>query len=70
MLKVSRHTQRRISCEFSDLRGIGEIPIRSVVYYIMVEESTSTNGLKRLVLCIKFIIAVGKIEVSDLHKTF
>ena len=63
-------TRRRISCEFSDLRGIGKIPIRSVAYYIIVGESTSTNGLKRLVLYLKSIIVVGEIEASNLYKTF
>ena len=53
-----------------DLRGIGEIPIYSVVYYIMVGESTSTNGLKRLILRLKSIIAAGEIEASDLYKPF
>ena len=46
------------------------MPIPSVAYYIMVEESTGTNGLKRLVLRLKSIIVVGEIEVSDLYKTF
>ena len=46
------------------------MPIRSVVYYITVGESTSTNSLKRLVPRLKSIIAVGKIEASNLHKTF
>ena len=46
------------------------MPIRSVAYYIMVGESTSTNGLKRLVLRLKSIIAAGEIEVSNLYKTF
>jgi len=41
-----------------------------MVYYIIVAESTSTNGLKRLVLYLKSIIAAGEIEVSDLHETF
>ena len=63
-------TQQRISYKFLDLRGIGEIPIRSMVYYIIVGESTSTNSLKRLVLRLKSIIAAGKIEVSNLYKTF
>ena len=63
-------TRRRISCEFPDLRGIGEMPIRSVVYYITVGESASTNGSKRLVLRLKSIIAVGEIEVSNLYKAF
>jgi len=46
------------------------MPICSVVYYIIVGESTSTNGLKRLVPRLIFIIVVGKIEVSNLYKTF
>jgi len=46
------------------------MPIRSVAYCTIVGESTSTNSLKRLVLRLKSIIAVGKIEVSDLYKTF
>ena len=52
-----------------DLRGIGEIPIRSIAYYITVGESTSTNSLKRLILRLKSIIVVGKIEASNLYKT-
>jgi hypothetical protein len=46
------------------------MPIRSIAHYITVGESTSTNGSKRLVLRLKSIIAVGKIEASDLYKTF
>jgi hypothetical protein len=46
------------------------MPIRSVAYYIMAGESTGTNGLKRLMLRLKSIIAAGKIEASDLYKTF
>jgi len=46
------------------------MPIRSVVHYIMVGEFTSTNSLKRLVPRLIFIIAVGKIKVSNLYKTF
>jgi hypothetical protein len=46
------------------------MPIYSIVYYIIAGESTSTNGLKRLILYLKSIIAVGKIEVSNLYKTF
>ena len=41
-----------------------------MVYNITVGESTSTNGLKHLILRLKSIIVVGKIEVSNLHKTF
>ena len=46
------------------------MPIYSIAYYIMVGESTSTNSLKRLVLRLKSIIAVGEIKVSNLYKTF
>ena len=46
------------------------MPICSIAYYITVGESTSTNSLKRLILYLKSIIAVGKIEVSNLYKTF
>ena len=46
------------------------MPIRSVVYYITVEESTSTNSSKRLVLRLKSVIAVGETEVSNLYKAF
>ena len=63
-------TQQRISYKFLDLRGIGEIPIRSIAHYIIVGESTSTNSLKRLMLRLKSVIAVGEIKVSNLHKTF
>ena len=63
-------TQRCISYKFLDLRGIGEMPIYSIAYYITVGESTSTNSLKRLVLYLKSIIAVGEIKVSNLYKTF
>jgi len=46
--------------------------IRSIVYYITVRKSASTNGSKRLVLRLKsvMVIAAGKMEVSDLYKTF
>jgi len=46
------------------------MPIRSMVYYIMVGESTSTNGLKYLIPRLKSVIAAGKIKASDLYKTF
>jgi hypothetical protein len=46
------------------------MPIYSVVYYITVGESTSTNGLKYLVLYLKSVIVAGKTEVSNLYKTF
>ena len=41
-----------------------------MVYYIIVGESASTDGLKYLILRLKSIIVVGEIEVSDLYKTF
>jgi hypothetical protein len=63
-------TQRYISCEFLDLRGIGKIPIRSVAYYITAGESTSTNSLKYLMPRLESIIAAGEIEVSNLYETF
>jgi len=46
------------------------MPIYSIAHYIIVGEFTSTNGLKRLIPRLIFIIAVGEIEVSDLYKTF
>jgi len=46
------------------------MPIYSMVYYITAGGSTSTNGLKRLVLYLGFIIIAGEIEVSNLYKTF
>ena len=46
------------------------MPIRSIVYYITVGESTSTDGLKRLVLRLKSIMAAGEMEASNLHETF
>jgi len=46
------------------------VPIRSIVHYIMAKEFAGTNGLKYLVLRLISIMAVGKIEVSDLYKTF
>ena len=46
------------------------MPIRSVVYYIIVGESTSTNSSKRLILRLKSIIAVGEIEASNLYEAF
>ena len=46
------------------------MPIRSIAYYTTAGESAGTNGLKRLVLRLKSIMAVGEIEVSNLYKTF
>ena len=46
------------------------MPIYSVAHYITVGESASTNGLKHLMPRLKSIIVAGKIEVSNLHKTF
>jgi len=44
--------------------------IYSLIYCITVGESTSTNGLKHLMLRLKSVIVVGEIEVSDLYKPF
>ena len=63
-------TRRRISYKFSDPRGIGKIPIRSIAHYIIAGESTSTNSLKYLILYLKSIIVTGEIEVSNLYKIF
>jgi len=46
------------------------MPIYSIVYYIIVGESTSTNGLKYLMLYLVSIIVAGEIEISNLYKTF
>jgi len=46
------------------------MPIYSVVYYITVGESTGTNSLKHLILYLGSIIAAGKMEISNLYKTF
>jgi len=46
------------------------MPIYSVAHYIMAGESTSTNSLKRLILCLESIMAAGKMEISNLYKTF
>jgi len=46
------------------------MPIYSIAHYITVGESTSTNGLKCLMLYLGFIMAAGKIKVSNLYKTF
>ena len=46
------------------------MPIRSVAHYITVGESASTDGLKRLVLRLKSVIAAGETEASDLHEAF
>jgi len=46
------------------------MPIYNIAYYITAGESASTNSLKRLVPCLGSIIAVGKIEISNLYKTF
>jgi len=63
-------TQRRTSCEFPDLEGIGEMPIHSMVYYTTAGESASTNSLKRLVPRLKSAMAAGETEISNLYKTF
>ena len=44
--------------------------IHSMAHYIIAGESTGTNGLKRLVPRLIFIIVVNKIDVSNLYKTF
>jgi len=44
--------------------------IYSIVHYIIVEESASTNGLKCLMPYLGSIIVVGEIEISNLYKTF
>jgi len=63
-------TQRRISCEFLDLEGIGEMPIRSIVHYTTAGESAGTNSLKYLVPRLGSVIAAGETEISNLYKTF
>jgi len=37
-----------------------------MVYYIIVVESTGTNGLKYFILRLKFIIIIDEIEISNL----
>jgi len=44
--------------------------IYSMVYYITAGESAGTNSLKRLISRLGFIMVVGKIEASNLYKTF
>jgi len=44
--------------------------IYSIAHYIIIGESTSTNSLKYLVPRLKSIIVAGKIEISNLYKTF
>ena len=46
------------------------MPIHSVAYYIIVGESAGINNLKYLVLRLGSVMAAGKIEISDLYKTF
>ena len=46
------------------------MPIYSMAHYIMVEESTSNNGLKYLMPHLGSIMVVGKMEASNLYKTF
>jgi hypothetical protein len=46
------------------------MPICNIVYCIIVRESAGTNSLKYLILCLMFVIAAGKTEVSNLYKTF
>ena len=63
-------TQWCINYKFLDLKGIGKMPIHSLVYCIMAGEFTSIDGLKHLVPYFKSVIVVGEMEVSDLYKTF
>jgi hypothetical protein len=44
--------------------------IYSIAHYIIVRESAGTNGLKCLVPHFMSVIVAGKMEVSDLYKTF
>jgi len=46
------------------------MPIYSIAYCITVGESTSTNGLKRLMPRLGSAMAAGKTEISNLYKTF
>jgi len=46
------------------------MPIRSIAYYIIVGESTGTNSLKRLMPRLESVIVAGKMEISNLYKTF
>ena len=46
------------------------MPIYNLVHYITAEESANTNSLKYLVSHFKSVMAAGKIEVSNLYKTF
>ena len=63
-------TQWRTSCEFPDLEGIGEMPIHSVAYCIIVGESAGTNSLKHLMPHLESAMAAGETETSNLYKTF
>jgi len=44
--------------------------IYSIVHCTTVGESTSTNSLKHLMPRLGSIMAEGKIEISNLYKTF
>jgi len=46
------------------------MPIHSIVHYITVGESASTNGLKRLVPRLESAMVAGETEISNLYKTF
>jgi len=46
------------------------MPIYSVAHYITVGESAGINGLKCLMLRLIFVLAISKIEISDLHEIF
>ena len=46
------------------------MPIHSLVYCITAGESASINSLKYLILRLKSVMAVGKMEVNNLYKFF
>ena len=46
------------------------MPIYSLVYCIMAEESASINGLKYLMPRLKSAMVAGEMEVSNLYKIF
>jgi len=46
------------------------MPICSMAYCITVGESAGTNSLKYLMPRLKSAMAAGKMEISNLYKTF
>ena len=46
------------------------MPIYNIVYCKIAEKSAGINSLKHFILYFKSAIAAGKIEGSDLYKTF